>query len=79
MWEHHSYRHHMQTTKTPFRHVLGYSLGDGAFSLTMNTVWGFAMFFYTQALGIPADVTGWILGIPMIWDAVTDPGDCRTF
>lgn len=63
----------METTKTPLRHVLGYSLGDGAFSLTMNTIWGFSMFFYTQALGIPADVTGWILGIPMIWDAVTDP------
>jgi glycoside/pentoside/hexuronide:cation symporter, GPH family len=39
----------------------------------MNTVWGFAMFFYTQALGIAPELTGWILAIPMIWDAVTDP------
>jgi len=63
----------METRKTPFRHVIGYSLGDGAFSVTMNTIYGFAMFFYTQALGIPAHLTGWILAIPMIWDAVTDP------
>jgi glycoside/pentoside/hexuronide:cation symporter, GPH family len=63
----------MEKKTVPFRHVIGYGLGEGAFSLTMNTIWGFAMFFYTQALGIPAEMTGWILGIPMIWDAVTDP------
>jgi len=63
----------VEIKQTPFRHIFGYALGDGAFSLTMNTIWGFAMFFYTQALGINSQLTAWILAIPMIWDAVTDP------
>jgi GPH family glycoside/pentoside/hexuronide:cation symporter len=63
----------METKTVPFRHIFGYALGDGAFSLTMNTIWGFAMFFYTQSLGISSELTGWILAVPMVWDAVTDP------
>ena len=63
----------MNNIKTTFLNIFSYSLGDGAFSLTMNTVWGFAMFFYTQALGLNSELTAWILAIPMIWDAVTDP------
>ena len=62
-----------KTTRTPFLHIFSYSLGDGAFSLMMNTIWGFAMFFYTQALGIRPELTGLILALPMFWDAVIDP------
>lgn len=63
----------MDSKLTPFRHILGYSLGEGASSLFMNTIWGFAMFFYTQAIGITPELTCWILAIPLAWDAVTDP------
>lgn len=63
----------MENKKTPFTDILGYSLGNGAFSLTMNTIWGFAMFFYTQALGIDPELAATILAIPIFWDAVTDP------
>jgi GPH family glycoside/pentoside/hexuronide:cation symporter len=61
------------TNQTPTRYIVGYSFGEGAFSLTMNTISGFAMFFYTQALGIKPELTAWILAIPMIWSAVADP------
>ena len=57
----------MNTRTAPFRYIFGYALGDGAMSLTMNTIWGFAMFFYTQALGINPELTSWILAVPMIW------------
>ena len=63
----------MEKKKTPFTDILSYSLGNGAFSLTMNTIWGFAMFFYTQALGLEIGVAATILAIPVFWDAVTDP------
>jgi hypothetical protein len=35
------------------RDILGYALGEGVTSLTLNGISGFAMLYYTQALGLP--------------------------
>lgn len=61
------------TSKTPFSHILGYSIGEGATSLTMNGISGFAMLFYTQAMGLRFDLAGLAFSIASFWDAITDP------
>ena len=63
----------MDKKPTPFSHIFAYSLGDGAFSLVWNTISGFAMFFYTQALGISSNWASIVLAVPMFWDAIADP------
>ena len=61
------------TNKTPWSHILGYAIGEGATSLTMNGIAGFAMLFYTQALGLRFDLAGLAFSIASFWDAITDP------
>lgn len=61
------------TSKTPWSHILGYAIGEGATSLTMNGISGFAMLFYTQAMGLRFDLTGLAFSIASFWDAITDP------
>ncbi len=61
------------TNKTPFSHILGYSIGEGATSLTMNGIAGFAMLFYTQAIGLRFDLAGLAFSISSFWDAISDP------
>ncbi len=58
---------------TPFRDILAYSIGDGANSLIMNTFFGFAMLYYTKALGLSGTLAGIIMLIITLWDAFTDP------
>lgn len=53
--------------------ILGYSLGEGAISITMNGISNFAMLYYTQVLGMGAFAAGVILSISLLFDAVTDP------
>lgn len=53
--------------------ILGYALGDGALSITMNGVSNFALLFYTQILGLSAGYAGLALSVATLWDAVTDP------
>lgn len=53
--------------------IVGYALGEGAVSITMNGIANFAMLYYTQVLGLGATYAGLALGITMFWDAITDP------
>ena len=62
-----------QTQTTPIPDIVAYSAGDGAYSLTMNGIWAFAMLFYTQALGLDYKLAGLALSVSVFWDAVTDP------
>lgn len=56
-----------------FPKLLGYALGEGSVSITMNGINNFAMLFYTQILGLSAAYAGIALSITTLWDAVTDP------
>lgn len=50
-----------------------YSAGEAATSLVMNGLYGFALLFYTDALGLPASMAGAALSISIFWEAVTEP------
>lgn len=58
---------------TPLRTLFGYAFGEGATALTIWSVAGFGMLFYTQILGMNAALAGLALSITLLWDAVTDP------
>jgi len=53
--------------------ILGYALGEGAISITMNGVSNFALLFYTQVLGLGAGYAGLALSISTFFDAAVDP------
>lgn len=53
--------------------IFGYSLGEGANSLVMNSVSTFAMLYYTQALGLNPVYAGIAMSIAVFWDAISDP------
>lgn len=62
-----------QGGRTSLSRILGYALGEGAMSITMNGISNFAMLYYTQVLGLSAAYAGIALGVTMFWDAITDP------
>lgn len=53
--------------------ILGYALGEGATSITINGISNFGMLYYTQVLGLGAVAAGIALSISLIIDAVVDP------
>lgn len=50
-----------------------YSLGECANSLVMNGIFGFAMLFYTKALGLDPTWAGLAMSISVFWEAVSEP------
>ena len=59
--------------KTRLGDICAYSVGEGANSLIMNGIAGFAMLYYTEALGLDYKLAGIALAISVFWDAITDP------
>jgi len=59
--------------RTEFFRLCMYSFGEGANSLIMNGVNGFAMLFYTEALGLPAAMAGAALSVSVFWEALSEP------
>ncbi len=60
-------------TKTRTRDIIGYSLGEGASSLTFNGISAFFMLYYTQALGLPYAEAAMAIAVSSLWDAIVDP------
>ncbi|OHB54093.1 MAG: hypothetical protein A2Y12_12595 [Planctomycetes bacterium GWF2_42_9] len=60
-------------TMAPLVDMLCFSLGDGASSLMLNTIWGFAMLYYTNALGLDYKLAGIAMAVAVLWDAFMDP------
>ncbi len=50
-----------------------YSLGECANSLVMNGIFGFAMLFYTKALGLDPTWAGLAMSVSVFWEAVSEP------
>lgn len=59
--------------RCPTTEMVKYSLGACSESLIMNSFFGFAMLYYTKALGLPPEYAAWAAFMAGIWDAVTDP------
>jgi len=53
--------------------MVSYSIGECANSLIMNSLFGFAMLYYTDALGLKHADAGIAMAVAVFWDAVTDP------
>ena len=53
--------------------MLSYSLGECANSLVMNGIFGFAMLYYTKALGLDPSLAGLAMSLSVFWEAVTEP------
>jgi glycoside/pentoside/hexuronide:cation symporter, GPH family len=53
--------------------MINYSVGECANSLIMNSLFGFAMLYYTDALGLKHSTAGIAMSLAIFWDAITDP------
>ncbi len=53
--------------------LTGYGVGEAATSLIMNGLFGFALIFYTEALGLNPALAGLALSVSVFWEAVTEP------
>ena len=65
-------------TVTPARscslsHMLTYGVGECANSLVMNGVFGFAMLFFTKALGLNPAWAGFAMAVSVVWEAIFEP------
>jgi len=56
-----------------FLRRLGFGVGDFGINIFWNTTNLFAMFFYTDVIGLSNIASGSIIFGAMLWDAVTDP------
>jgi len=50
-----------------------YAVGEGANSLVMNGIFGFAMIYYTKALGLDPFWAGIAMSVSMFWEAISEP------
>jgi GPH family glycoside/pentoside/hexuronide:cation symporter len=53
--------------------MVSYSVGEWANSLIMNSLFGFALLYYTDALGLKHADAGIAMAVAVFWDAITDP------
>ena len=53
--------------------MIGYSIGECANSIVMNSLFGYAMLYYTDALGLTHADAGIAMALAVFWDAITDP------
>jgi glycoside/pentoside/hexuronide:cation symporter, GPH family len=56
----------------PLRDILAYATGDGVNSLVMNSM-GFAMLYYTEALGVDYRLAALAISAATLWNALTEP------
>jgi len=62
-----------QASRCPLSNMISYSVGECANSLVMNSLFGFAMLYYTDALGLKHSLAGIAMSVAVFWDAITDP------
>ncbi len=53
--------------------MIGYGLGECSYSLVMNGLFGFAMLYYTEALGLSPSLAGLAMSASVLWEMVADP------
>lgn len=57
----------------PFKIKVGYSLGGTGDAIAYDFIGSFLLFFFTDLAGISPAVAGTIIGVAVLWDAITDP------
>ena len=59
--------------RASLRGIFAYMTGDGVNSLIMNSIFGYSMLYYTEALGLDYKLAGLAMSVATLWDAITDP------
>ncbi len=59
--------------KCTLANMLAYALGECPNSLVMNGICGFAMLYYTKALGLNPAWAGIAMSVSVFWEAVSEP------
>lgn len=59
--------------KIPFKTKVGYSLGGTGDAIAYDFIGSFLLFFLTDLAGLSPAIAGTIIGVAVIWDAITDP------
>ncbi len=57
----------------PFRKMLGYSIGAMGDYTAYGFIFSFLSFFLTTVAGVSPKVSGVIISVAIVWDAITDP------
>ncbi len=57
----------------PFRKMLGYSIGAMGDYTAYGFIFSFLSFFLTTVAGVSPKVSGMIISVAIVWDAITDP------
>lgn len=57
----------------PFITKVGYALGGTGDAIAYDFIGSFLLFFLTDLAGISPAIAGTIIGVAVLWDAVTDP------
>jgi len=52
---------------------IAFGVGDMGNALAMQIIGSYLVFFMTVILGLPGSLSGLIIGISIVWDAITDP------
>lgn len=68
-----SYNADTLSKKIPFKIKIGYSLGGTGDAIAYDFIGSFLLFFLTDLAGISPAIAGTIIGVAVIWDAITDP------
>lgn len=55
------------------RQLVGYGIGDFGLNIYWNTLNLFLVFWYTDVVGLPPKVAGYVFLVGTVWDAVSDP------
>ena len=62
-----------QKHKIPFGVKLGYGIGTLGYAIPFQMISGFFLFYCTAVLGISGVLTGTLISVSTVWDAMTDP------
>ena len=62
-----------RVNKVPFYTKMGYGVGALSYGIPFQMLSGFLVFYANSVLGISGFLTGILISVSIIWDAVTDP------
>ncbi len=62
-----------EQTQLKEKHIWGYGLGNFGFGLIFQIMATYFVFYATAVLGLSGTLVGLIIGIGIVWDAISDP------
>ena len=68
-------KHHitLKGDKIPVKQKIAYGLGAMSTNVAINSLGNLALLIYSAGLGVSPILIGFVMAIPRLWDAITDP------